>query len=51
MKKHDGKIPILHLNDQEVMIDLFLHDVKIRENLKGYIAETTAKEKLFNFFS
>jgi len=50
VKKHDGKIPNVHHSDREFMCDLFLHDVKIREKLKEFIAETPAKEKLFNLF-
>jgi hypothetical protein len=50
MKKHDGKIPTVHRSDREFMCDLFLHDVEIREKLKKFIADTPAKEKLFNFF-
>jgi hypothetical protein len=50
MKKHDGKIPPVHHNDREFMCDLFLHDVKIRDKVKEFIAETPSKGKLFNFF-
>jgi hypothetical protein len=50
MKKHDGKIPAVHRSDREFMCDLFLRDVKIREKLKDFIAETPAKEKLCNLF-
>jgi hypothetical protein len=50
MKKHDGKIPTVHRSDREFICDLFLHDVEIREKLKKFIAETPAKEKLFNLF-
>jgi hypothetical protein len=50
VKKHDGKIPNVHHSDREFLCDLFLHDVKIREKLKEFIAETPAKEKLFNLF-
>ena len=50
MKKHEGKIPAVHRSDREFMCDLFLHDVEIREKLKKFIAETPAKEKLFNLF-
>lgn len=50
MKKHEGKIPSLHRTDREFICDLFLHDVKIREKLKDFIAEAPAKEKLKNLF-
>jgi hypothetical protein len=50
IKKHDGKIPTVHRSDREFMCDLFLHDVKTREKLKEFIAETPAREKLFNLF-
>ena len=49
-KKHDGKIPIVHSNNREFMCNLFLHDVKIRGNLKEYISEIPVKEKLLNLF-
>jgi hypothetical protein len=50
MKKHDGKIPPVHDNDREFICDLFLHDVKIRDKVKEFIAETPSREKLFNLF-
>ena len=50
MAKHQGKIPAAHRSDREFKCDLFLHDVKIREKLKEFIAETPAKEKLLNLF-
>jgi hypothetical protein len=49
-KKHDGKIPAVYPGDREFMCDLFLHDVKIRDKVKEFIAETPSREKLFNLF-
>lgn len=50
IKKHDGKIPIVHRSEREIVCDLFLHDVEIRGKMNEFIAQTPAKEKLFNLF-
>jgi len=50
MIKHESKIPPVHRSDREFRCDLFLHDVKIREKLKEFIADIPAKEKLLNLF-
>ena len=48
MVKHESKIPSVQRSDREFKCDLFLHDVKIREKLKEFIADIPTKEKLFN---
>jgi hypothetical protein len=50
MKNHDGKIPVIHQSDREVICDLFLRDVKIRGKVKKFISETYVKEKIINLF-
>ncbi len=50
MKKHDAKIPAIHRDDREFMIDLFRHDVKIRKKMHECIADTSIREKLLNLF-
>ena len=50
MKNHDGKIPVIHHSDREVICDLFLQDVKIRGKVKKFISETHVKEKIINLF-
>jgi hypothetical protein len=50
IKKHGGKIPILHASDRDFVCDLFLRDVKIRKKTKEFISETSLREKLSSLF-
>jgi hypothetical protein len=50
IQKHEGKIPAAHRSDREFTCDLFLHDVKIRETIHEYAAETSVKERLVKLF-
>ena len=50
MKNHDAKIPAIHRDNREFMIDLFRHDVSIRKKMHECIADTPLREKILNLF-